>query len=101
MARPRETSKPYNDAVVDFYDDYDVNVGDFVYARDMKHAITDDEEAADVMLYYQETTLKTGPVWVQGWWRLAPGETKGKWWTPFGNLGKPTAWAPLPKNKDE
>lgn len=96
-------SRPLNNpdmTVDDPYDDYDKNVGDFVYARDMKYLVKSEDEPS-VLLYYEETVLKTGPVWVEAEWVIT--DQGGNWRTAFGYLGThdaPKAWAPLPKSKE-
>lgn len=93
-------ARPDNTRANDPYDDPDINIGDFVYARPMNRALIG-VDTPELLLYFEETNLKTGPAWVQGWYKDADGDLPGMWWTVFGNLGVPTAWAPLPKSKDE
>lgn len=93
MARSRDTITD------DAFDEPDTNnVGDFVLARRMKDIGTyKADDAPPVSLYFQETTLKTGPVWTEGFW---DGD-KEQWWTAFGFLGTPIAWAPVPKTPED
>lgn len=88
-------SRPTKDLDDDPYDDPDINIGDFVYSREMKHALKEDD-SPPVSLFFQETAVNTGPVWTEGFWDSA----RQKWWTAFGYMGEPIAWAPLPKTKD-
>jgi hypothetical protein len=92
MARPKQ------DADADDLDDPDINIGDYVLARRMKDA-TDYkvDDAPSISLFYMETSLHTGPLWTEGYWD----SDNGGWWTAFGFLGVPVAWAPLPKTPED
>lgn len=75
--------------------------GSYVLARKIED-IPDDSpykgpNALPLNLYYDVGSSKYAPLWIEGFW-----DDSGMCWiTPFGDIGEPLAWAPLPKTPED